>query len=260
MKAWHGIALSLAISNVADAGMREAIIHDSGNHENNDIHWTYEGLGNPLQWGKLKPDFVLCEIGKNQTPINLVETDMIEAKLSPIQFSYQNAMSNVVNNGHTIQVNYPEGSSIKIEGKTFNLVQFHFHTPSENQINGKSYPLEVHLVHKNDKGELAVVGVMFEIGNPSELIEMIWKNASSKINEPTKLAQEINPMNLLPEDKAYFRFNGSLTTPPCSEGVRWFVMKKPLTASPEQIHQFKALMKHENARPLQPVNARPILK
>jgi len=245
MKAWHGVVLSLAVSNLVFA---------------DDIHWTYEGLGNPSQWGKLKPDFVLCEIGKNQTPINLVETDMIEAKLSPIEFTYKNAAASVVNNGHTIQVNYPEGSSIKIEGKTFNLVQFHFHTPSENQINGKSYPLEVHFVHKNDKGELAVVGVMFDIGNANELLESIWKKVSSKENEEVKIEQELNISAFLPEEKNYFRFNGSLTTPPCSEGVRWFVMKKPLTISPAQIHQFKGWMKHDNARPLQPVNARPVLK
>lgn len=245
MKVWHGVVLSLAISNVVNAG-------EAG-------HWNYQA-GNPEQWGKLKSDFILCDIGRNQTPINLVENEMIEATLSPLQFSYQNALSSVVNNAHTIQVDYPQGSSITIDGKTFNLLQFHFHAPSENQINGKTYPLEAHLVHKDGIGALAVIGVMFDVGNPSELLGTIWKNASEKVNEPTKLTQEINPMNLLPEDKSYFRFNGSLTTPPCSEGVRWFVMKKPLTASPEQIHQFKALMKHENARPLQPVNARPILK
>jgi carbonic anhydrase len=245
MKTWHSLALSLAISNIALA---------------DDIHWAYQGLGNPTQWGQLKPDFILCEIGKNQTPINLVETDMIEAKLSSIEFAYKNAAANVVNNGHTIQINYPEGSSIKIEGQTFNLVQFHFHTPSENQINGKSYPLEVHLVHKNEKGELAVIGVMFEVGNAHELIENIWKKVSSKENEEIKIEQELNLMSLLPEQKNYFRFNGSLTTPPCSEGVRWFVMKKPLTVSQAQIYQFKGWMKHDNARPLQPINARPILK
>jgi carbonic anhydrase len=245
MKLWHGFALSLVISNLAYA---------------DEIHWTYEGLGNPEQWGKLKPDFIMCDIGKNQTPINLVEADMIESKLALIEFSYKNAAANVVNNGHTIQVNYPEGNSIKIDGKIFNLAQFHFHTPSENQINGKSYPLEAHFVHKNDKGELAVIGIMFEIGNPNETIEAIWKKVSSKENEESKIEQELNLTNLLPEEKNYFRFNGSLTTPPCSEGVRWFVLKKPLTVSPTQIHQFKGWMKHDNARPLQPVNARPILK
>ena len=245
MRMLQGFALSLVVSNLAFA---------------DDIHWTYQGVGNPEQWGKLKPDFALCEIGKNQTPINLVENEMIEAELSAIEFAYKNSAATVVNNGHTIQINYPQGSSIKIEGKTFNLVQFHFHTPSENQINVKSFPLEVHLVHKNDKGELAVIGVMFDVGNAHELLDSIWKKVSSKENEEVKLDQEINPMNLLPEEKNYFRFNGSLTTPPCSEGVRWFVMKKPLTASPEQIHQFKGWMKHDNARPLQPVNARPILK
>jgi len=245
MRMLQGFALSLVVSNLAFA---------------DDVHWTYQGVGNPEQWGKLKPDFALCEIGKNQTPINLVENEMIEAELSAIEFAYKNSAATVVNNGHTIQINYPQGSSIKIEGKTFNLVQFHFHTPSENQINGKSFPLEVHLVHKNDKGELAVIGVMFDVGNAHELLDSIWKKVSSKENEEIKLDQEINPMNLLPEEKNYFRFNGSLTTPPCSEGVRWFVMKKPLTASLEQIHQFKGWMKHDNARPLQPVNARPILK
>jgi len=245
MRMLQGFALSLVVSNLAFA---------------DDVHWTYQGVGNPEQWGKLKPDFALCEIGKNQTPINLVENEMIEAELSAIEFAYKNSAATVVNNGHTIQINYPQGSSIKIEGKTFNLVQFHFHTPSENQINGKSFPLEVHLVHKNDKGELAVIGVMFDVGNAHELLDSIWKKVSSKENEEVKLDQEINPMNLLPEEKNYFRFNGSLTTPPCSEGVRWFVMKKPLMVSQAQIHQFKGWMKHDNARPLQPVNARPVLK
>jgi carbonic anhydrase len=245
MRMLQGFALSLIVSNLAFA---------------DDIRWTYQGLGNPEQWGKLKPDFILCEIGKNQTPINLIENEMIEAELLPIEFSYKNAIASVVNNGHAIQINYPQGSSISIEGKVFNLMQFHFHTPSENKINGKSFPLELHLVHKSDKAEIAVIGIMFDVGNTNEMIDSIWKKVSSKENEEIQLEQELNLMNLLPEDKSYFRFNGSLTVPPCSEGVRWFVMKKPLTASQAQIYQFKGWMKHDNARPLQSINARPILK
>ncbi|MEY3219504.1 MAG: hypothetical protein RIT27_861 [Pseudomonadota bacterium] len=246
MKIWHSVVLSFAIS--------QCVCADEA------VHWSYEGVGNPSQWGKLKPEFVMCEIGKNQTPINLIESDMIEAELSPLQFIYQNAISSVINNGHTIQVDYPQGSTITVDAKTFKLVQFHFHAPSENQINGKTFPLELHLVHKDDNGALAVIGVMFDVGNENSLIDTIWKSVSEKPNESVKLSQEINPLNLLPEIKDYFRFNGSLTTPPCSEGVRWFVMKKPLTVSPAQVQQFKGWIKHDNARPLQTINARPILK
>jgi len=246
MKVWYGVVLSFAISQIVCAD--EA------------VHWSYEGVGNPAQWGKLKPEFAMCDMGKNQTPINLSESDMIEAELSPLQFIYQNGISSVINNGHTIQINVPEGNSITVDAKTFKLVQFHFHSPSENQINGKTFPLELHLVHKSDAGELAVIGVMFDVGNANALLETIWQNVSGKVDESVKLSQEINPINFLPENKDYFRFNGSLTTPPCSEGVRWFVMKKPLTVSPAQIQQFKGWMKHDNARPLQTINARPILK
>ena len=222
-------------------------------------HWGYSGHGGPEHWGELSKDYAICGSGKNQSPINL--TGMIEADLEPIQIDYKNVSLDVENNGHTIKVSYSEGSTIKIEGRTFKLVQFHFHTPSENHIEGKSFPMEAHLVHADKDGNLAVIGVMFEEGKANSSIEEIWKRMPAEAgNKSVASDVSVNVMKMLPENKDYYRFDGSLTTPPCTEGVRWFVMKNPVEASKEQIEKYGHVMHHDTNRPVQPVNARPVLK
>ncbi len=159
-----------------------------------------------------------------------------------------------------MQVNYASGSSIKVDGTSFELKQLHFHAPSENHIEGKSYPLEAHLVHASDEGDLAVVAVMFEEGGANEGLEQAWSSMPEQAGEEKTLQSSLSADDILPSDRDYYRFNGSLTTPPCTQGVRWLVMKQPVTASKEQIEHFADVLHEPNNRPLQPVNARPVLQ
>jgi carbonic anhydrase len=224
---------------------------------NEKAHWGYSGHQGPDQWAQLSGDNLMCN-GKNQSPINL--TGFIEADLASLTFNYKQGGEQVINNGHTVQVNYQQGSSITIDGKKFNLLQFHFHAPSENHIKGQSYPLEAHLVHADKKGELAVVAVMFKSGKSNTLLEKAWKNIPKHTGEQHKLTTNINVAKLLPENRDYYRFNGSLTTPPCSEGVRWLVMKDVVSASKAQIKNFKSALHEANNRPIQPLNARVVMQ
>ena len=235
-------------------------------------HWGYEGEAGPENWSKLDPKFVMCALGKNQSPVNIDAS--IEAKLPPLKFDYSShaaeianhgkvapvGASNIVNNGHTIQVNYLPGSTLSVDGRSFELKQFHFHSPSENRIGGKSFPLEAHLVHADKEGNLAVVAVVFSEGAENPFLAKLWGPMPDEEDKKASLPSGLNATSLLPASKDYYRFNGSLTTPPCSEGVRWLVMKKPATVSKAQVEKFVKAVGHMNNRPLQAVNARPVLK
>lgn len=221
-------------------------------------HWTYSGHEGPEHWGELDPTYELCGKGKNQTPIDL--TGFIEAKLPPIAFDYKGAATEILNNGHTVQANFAVGDTITVSGHTFTLKQVHFHTPSENLIEGQSFPLEGHLVHADADGNLAVVAVMYKEGAPNPALAKLWSQMPEQAGEHKPLEVQVVASELLPAKHDYFRFNGSLTTPPCSEGVWWLVMKKPATISKEQVEQFAHVMHHPNNRPVQNVNARPVLR
>ncbi len=221
------------------------------------LHWSYEGETSPEHWAEIDKNFFLCKEGSNQSPINLA--GFIEAELTPIEFNYHLSATEIVNNGHTEQVNVKKGSSITLDGTVFHLKQFHFHTPSENHINGKEYPLEAHFVHLSDNGTLAVVAVMFEEGPENVGLEELWKVMPTKEGGHHKVeAKHLN--TLLPKNRDYYRFNGSLTTPPCSEGVRWLMMKNTVTLSKDEIKAFKNVVHLHNNRPIQATNARVILK
>ena len=221
------------------------------------VPWTYSGEHGPDKWAQLSPEFAACN-GKDQSPIDL--TGFIRADLAPIRFSYRPGGQEIVNNGHTVQVNYGAGSSLTVDGIQFELKQFHFHAPSENRINGKSYPLEAHLVHADKNGNLAVVAVMYKQGAENKALAKLWPMIPGE-GEKGQLPSPFAAANLLPARHAYYRFSGSLTTPPCTEGVRWLVMKSTeLSASKEQIEAFTHAMHHPNNRPVQPINARVVLK
>ncbi len=223
----------------------------------NIVHWEYEGEGAPENWGDLDEKFFMCKDGRNQSPINL--SGFTEAELPPIKFDYHLVSTEILNNGHTEQVNMGKGSNITVDGINFELKQFHFHTPSENNINGNSYPLEAHFVHASKDGQLAVVAVMLEEGKENAALNELWENIPTHTGEHHHIdAKHLDA--LLPTDRDYYRFNGSLTTPPCTEGVRWLVMKKSVTLSKDQVDTFATVMHHRNNRPLQPSNARMILK
>ena len=220
--------------------------------------WGYTGKEGPEHWAELSPAYALCGSGRNQSPVNLDQ--MIEAELPPITFEYGGQVTEVVNNGHTIKANYAPGSAIKANGKTYELKQFHFHSPSENTIAGKSFPMEAHFVHAAKDGSLAVVAVMMETGEASPAIEKLWSRMPQTPGRTATLKETVTAESLLPDDRDHYRFNGSLTTPPCTEGVLWLVMKKPITISEAQLKAFQKVMKHPNNRPVQPLNARAVLK
>lgn len=222
-------------------------------------HWGYQGHQGPAHWGELNENFATCKTGQVQSPINLKFDALKKASLGDIQFIYKDIEPEIINNGHTIQVNYGNGSAMKVNGQKFGLAQFHFHTPSENTVNGKHYPMEMHLVHKNDQGDLAVVGVFFKEGKHNPELDKAWKKMPQKGGSKQMLAGvSLNAANLLPGDKQFSHFMGSLTTPPCSEGVNWFVMQEPIEASKEQIAQFNKVI-GDNARPTQPLNNRKVV-
>lgn len=220
-------------------------------------HWSYSGEEGPENWAKLTPEFSACD-GRNQTPIDL--TGFIEAALIPIKFAYQPGGGEIVNNGHTVQVNYAAGSSISVDGSKFELKQLHFHAPSENHINGKSYAMEAHLVHTDNDGNIAVIALMFEEGGENKALSKIWKSMPQNNGEKIALPAPFDAAQLLPSNHDHYRFNGSLTTPPCTEGVRWLVIKKPVSVSKGQVAAFSHVMHHPNNRPLQPVGARLVLQ
>jgi carbonic anhydrase len=221
-------------------------------------HWGYSGEAAPQNWGKLDPKFALCGSGKNQSPVNLA--NFVEADLKPLKFAYKAGAADILNNGHTVQVDYAPGSSLTVDGRVFELKQFHFHAPSENKVNGKQFPLEGHLVHADKDGNLAVVAVMFQEGAANPLLTKLWDKMPSKAGDKNPLPTGLSVTQLLPAERDYYRFDGSLTTPPCSEGVVWVVIKKTATASKAQIEQFSKVLGHPNNRPIQPVNARTVLR
>jgi carbonic anhydrase len=221
-------------------------------------HWTYAGQEGSEHWGGLDKSYAICASGMNQSPVNL--TKMIEGELPELKVSYEIAGQEILNNGHTIQVNYAAGSTLTVENRTFELKQFHFHTPSENTIEGQSYPMEAHFVHGDENGNLAVIAVLFKTGKHSAGLEKAWAHMPESAGIKQQLSNLVDANSLLPGNHAYYRFNGSLTTPPCSEGVNWFVMKDFATASQEQINKFSQTMQHPNNRPVQPINAREIIQ
>jgi carbonic anhydrase len=219
-------------------------------------HWSYQGATGPTKWGTMEHEFATCKLGKYQSPIDIEEQGVKKADLAPIRFDYKPSVLKIIDNGHTVQVNYAPGSTITVGGKTYELVQFHFHRPSEEKINGKAFDMVAHLVHKNSEGKLAVVAVLVKNGSANPLIDTLWKNLpAAKGKERVAEGTHIDASELLPADKAYYTFTGSLTTPPCSEEVTWYVLKSPVELSTKEIQRFAKLYPM-NARPVQPLNGR----
>lgn len=218
-----------------------------------DIHWTYDGETGPQNWGRLKPEWAQCGEGRTQSPIDI--RDGIKVDLPPITFDYKTTFFTIIDNGHTVQVNVGEGSSFTVSGKRYDLVQFHFHKPAEERVNGKSYEMVAHLVHRDVDDKLAVVAVLLERGDESSIFNTLWANLPLQKNVEFTPDVSIDLAKLLPEKREYFTYMGSLTTPPCSEGVTWIVLKQPQMVSADQIGVFGHLYKN-NARPVQSANSR----
>lgn len=216
--------------------------------------WGYEGKHAPEHWGSISKT---CDEGVNQSPIDI--TRAAQAKLEPLTFHYRGQVTALTNNGHTLQATVTGGNTLTVDGDTFELKQFHFHTPSENLINHQQYPLEAHFVHADKNGNLAVVAVMYQAGKDNAELTKLTQELPS-VHHTHQLAQAFMVQDMLPNSLTnYYRFNGSLTTPPCSEGVRWFVMKQPQVVSEAQKEVLMGAMGNNN-RPLQSLNARVVTK
>lgn len=221
----------------------EAPAHAAAEH----THWGYVGEGAPERWAELSAENRQCAIGTRQSPIDIREG--IRVDLEKINFDYRPSGFSVLDNGHTIQVNVAPGNALQVMGRRFELLQFHFHRPSEERINGRQYDMDAHLVHKDADGKLGVVAVLLERGRDQPLIQTIWNNLPLEKGQALAAPGLLDLNQLLPEDRSYFTYMGSLTTPPCSEGVLWMVMRKPVQVSANQISIFSRLY---------PMNARPI--
>lgn len=211
-------------------------------------HWSYEGPGGPENWGRLSPGFSLCGKGTRQSPIDI--RDGIRVDQEPIAFSYQPSFVRVIDNGHTIQVNYGSGSTLSVMGRNYELVQFHFHRPSEERVDGRAFDMVAHLVHKDAEGRLAVLAVLLERGKENAFIQSVWNNLPLEKNIEFSSRSALDMNDLLPTRRDYYAYMGSLTTPPCTEGVLWLVLKQPVQLSAEQIGVFSRFYSN-NARPVQ---------
>jgi carbonic anhydrase len=216
-------------------------------------HWAYEGVDAPANWSRVNVDWASCSTGKRQSPIDI--RDGMKVDLENITFDYHPSSFSEVDNGHTIQVTVGSGNFITVSNQTYELQQFHFHRPSEERINGKGTEMVMHLVHKSADGKLAVVAVLLERGSSHNLIQTIWNNLPLEKLQSVSPSIVIDPMEALPKRREYYTYMGSLTTPPCTEGVLWLVMKQTMQASPAQMALFSRLYPL-NARPIQPSNGR----
>jgi carbonic anhydrase len=229
--------------------------HDADKPEPKHVHWSYTGAKDGAsQWHKLSPEFKQCASGRRQSPIDI--RGGVKLTLENVKFDYKSSPLRIIDNGHTVQVNYAPGSSITVGGKTFELKQFHFHKPAEERINGRTYELVAHLVHKDKEDRLAVVAVLFIAGADNPFIQTLWNNLPiEQLREDELPSVKIDATQLLPKVRGYYTYTGSLTTPPCTEGVQWIVLKTPVQVSREQIGVFGKLH-DKSARPTQASNGR----
>ncbi len=220
-------------------------------------HWSYSGASGPERWGTLEKDYSSCAVGKRQSPIDIEDDLAAKADLPPIEFHYRPAELKIIDNGHSIQIDYEPGSFINVGDRRYELVQFHFHKPSEERLNGKAYDMVAHLVHRDRDGKLAVIAVLLTKGSSNSLIGTLWENIPRQKGSEQAPGIRIDATDLIPKSAAYYTFAGSLTTPPCSEGVTWFVLRNPMTLSADQLARFSRSYAM-NARPVQPLNGREI--
>lgn len=220
--------------------------------------WGYQGNVSPEYWGDISKDFTKCKVGKHQSPINITKTKKLHSNL--LTLHYDLTTEELVNNGHTVQVNVNSDNDYLVyKGDKYYLKQFHFHTPSENLIHDQSFPMEVHFVHADKDGHLLVLAVMAKEGKANPELAKAWAVVADKKDELVKLDNAFDIQNFLPIKERYYHFEGSLTTPPCTEDVDWLILKTPVEVSKEQIAKFAALIHdHHNNRPVQPTNDREV--
>jgi carbonic anhydrase len=235
------------------------LLPTSAAQEHNPQHnWDYGDAHGPSHWGELTPEFAKCKTGHHQSPIDIRNTK--SADLPPLRFEYKPSPLHIIDNGHTVMINYGPGSSISVGGKKYQLKQFHFHRPSEEKINGEGFEMSIHLVHADEQGDLAVVAILLLQGEDNAIVRELWNDLPQEKEKEQLLDNiQIDACQLLPADQSYYSFSGSLTTPPCSENVTWFVLKHPVTVTAAEIKQFSQLYRND-ARPTQPLYDRVVLE
>lgn len=217
------------------------------------VSWDYHGAGAPSRWGKLDPAYGACATGKRQSPIYI--RDGIQVQLDPLVFSYQPSAFTVIDTGRTVQVDVAPGNFLSIDGHRYELVEFHFHRPAEDVVEGKRYDMVIHMLHRDAEGRLAMLAVLLDKGAAQPVVQTVWNNLPLEQNRPVQARVTLDPAQLLPKEQNYYTYMGSLTMPPCTEGVRWVVLRRPMTVSDEQIDIFSRLYPM-NARPLQDASNR----
>jgi carbonic anhydrase len=218
--------------------------------------WTYEGERGNDHWAELDPQYAACN-GKEQSPIDIRHTQ--KAELPRLRFEYQSGpIGDVINNGHTIRVNYAapgSGDFLIVGDKRYQLTQFHFHHPSEEYVHGKPSEMVVHLMHQASDGEVAAVAVLVKAGKANAAVQKLWDHMPPSEGQTSVSGLELNPAEFLPGNTSYYTYLGSQTAPPCTEGIKWFVLKTPIELSAAEISAFAQLYPHD-VRPLQPLNGR----
>ncbi len=235
----------------------------AGEHLGEGPHWGYEGAVGPSSWDELSPVFAPCASGRSQSPIDIDQTSSaalpeLRAAFPPaeLRIAQTEHLATALNNGHTIQVTYTQGDTLAVGDTSYELAQYHFHAPSEHTVRGKHSPMEMHLVHQSSSGGLAVVAVLIEEGAQNAAFDPVWSNLPTAKGVESRVEQvRVNVDDLLPKERSTYRYDGSLTTPPCSEGVKWLVMTTPIHLSAAQITAFTAIIERNN-RPVQPLYGR----
>jgi len=242
--------IAIVVLGLSLCGIVPAVAQQSG------ANWSYEGKAGPLNWGRLDPAYKACSEGKEQSPID-IRGAHLDKSLKPIEFHYLAGGMTLVNTGHTVQVTPPAGSYILVDGVRYDLVQFHFHHPGEEAVNGKLPDMTLHLVHKSADGKIVVVAVRLNEGDPNAVLAGLWPHLPKTVGATDKMTEEMSPAGLLPTDRGYWTYEGSLTAPPCTEGVRWFIFRQEVELSRDQLRAFGALYK-VNSRLLQSTHGRKI--
>jgi len=220
------------------------------------LDWSYSGANAPAHWADLRPDYHACRSGTKQSPVNIAQ--FYQDDLPEMELRYGSVPLSLINTGQTVQVNIPAGNAFFADGMRYTLKQMVFHTPSEHYMDGAPYPMELQMLHRGDDGTQVILSVMLKIGPANRVIQGIWQNIPVQtFAEKTLASVMFSPKDVMPDTLDYYKYTGSLTTPPCNEGVTWFVMKDPITLSEDQLRAFQTLFP-VNARSVQPLNGRVI--
>ena len=229
----------------------------STTHEKNlQAHWDYMGVEGPEHWGMLTNEYMTCETGHRQSPINITMTHHGDHQ-QRLVFHYQTSELHELNNGHTIQVSHVSGCRVDLNDRRYKLRQFHFHAPSEHHIEGKAFPMEMHMVHQDQNGHVLVLAAMLEADRPSPVLTKLWNWLPDQIGQEVSVPLELSLADLLPKNTHHYTYSGSLTTPPCTEGVQWIVLKEPIHIAQQDVDRFVGII-GQNARPIQPLEGRHI--